>query len=437
MGFFKAHWGCIKDSVSTINKEFFELIEEVSPGVNFPLYVLNFPYLSFIGDEKGVYIPVCSKKNDFFRLGDHQTPPEMMADLGYGSNTSPMAMIYKKKFEWYVSNSNTSSYPIHIDCPGDFFNTAHVTNLKAQKQYLPNGVLSVRSGVNSTFVIPKISCQKQHKRLKHFSLSNPPPKSYHEHSYIFQEISKARSHKTWHSSLIYFSEPWIKNIKNNPEWAKIKHYFIQSANQAKIYSSYSDYYSHIFRTAYDYTNKKTSLFIQDTLRYCFEILLGERFGFVPANDNEALPTELIVDAYENHYKTDTSATIMIPEKLPFLSNKPVYLSLQHTPFYVYEKNARGKVTRMKEIEIMNDCLSSYKTLFSKPIRECAGTFLEEVSKKACFNYYHNTPSSKSWLQEPYTLDKSDPRFLANSSLQKFPTEAPFFSGCISVSFNTN
>ncbi len=163
------YWDDIKHQIFKINPDFYNLVEPLSPGKDFPIYIFNFMYGDFIGDNKGAFVPF---DGHFFTLGDSQTPREMLKHLGYGAKTSPMGMVLNKSFEWYLSDKQeNSSYPVHIDTPGDFFNTPHVTNIRAQKQYLPNGILSVRSGVNSAFILSKVGCAKQHKRLKLMSVT--------------------------------------------------------------------------------------------------------------------------------------------------------------------------------------------------------------------------------------------------------------------------
>lgn len=427
------YWDDIKHQILQINPDFYNLVEPLSPGKDFPVYIFNFMYGDFIGDNKGAFVP---SDDGFFTLGDSQTPREMLCHLGYGAKTSPMGMVLNKSFEWYLSDKQeNSSYPVHIDQPGDFFNTPHVTNIRPQKQYLPNGILSVRSGVNSAFILSKIGCAKQHKRLRLMSVTSEPPRNYHEHSNIFRQISHGRSISNWASSIVYFSEKWVSSIQSDHDWASVKDYFVQKTTQSKDYLSYADYYTHIFRTAFDDSNITASLFVQDAAKYIFEILMGEKFGFAPAINDQDLPLELIREAYDNYYQTPHNPIIFTPQKLRVNSEYPVYFSLQHPLFYVYEKNSRGKITKMKEISKLQECLLSYKKLFSRPIKECEGTYLEKVSKEAKFNFYHNTAKDSEWLQVPSEIISLDKRLDGTPNIKRFPSEALFFAGCVGISFN--
>lgn len=429
----KVFWEEISSEIALINPKLHELIEPLSPGKDYPIYIFNYMYGDLIGDDKGVFFPQNGK---LLTLGEPDTPPELISQLGYGIKTSPLGMILKKSFEWYISDrENNSSYPIHIDKPGDFFNTPHVTGITPQRRYLPNGILSVRSGINSTFILSKIGCKKQHKALRPFSVSSPAPKDYHDHSAIFREIARSRSFYNWQSSIAYFSQSWIQSIKNDPAWSKVKDFFFTLESSRKEYSSYTSYYNHIFRAAFDNTNSKASLFVQDTARYCYEILLGEKFGLAPATNEQGIPIDLIREVYRDYYKLDSAVIIMAPAKVNNTSRIPVYLSLQHPPFYVYEKNSRGKITRMKEIEQLHKCLYSYQKQFSSPMKECAGTYLEEVSKLSKFNFYHNQESNHAWMAHPEKILTADPRFSSSSDHAPFPSEAPLFTGCIAVSLN--
>lgn len=63
----KLYWHDLKDFIKVANFEFFKLVDKLSPGSDFPLYKLNFPYGTLIGDEISQFIPY---SKELMRLND-------------------------------------------------------------------------------------------------------------------------------------------------------------------------------------------------------------------------------------------------------------------------------------------------------------------------------------------------------------------------------
>ncbi|MBI2785432.1 MAG: hypothetical protein HYX60_03645, partial [Legionella longbeachae] len=149
----KVYWKEIKEKIKEANIEFFNLVDKLNPGLDFPLYELNFPYGEIIGDEISQFIPLHDL--GLVRLSDPQIPPDINKHLGYGRNSSPMGMILTKRFEWYVDLPKKNvTLPIMIQKPGDFFSYTRVIDIKNKFNYSPMGVLSAISGARSIFMIP-------------------------------------------------------------------------------------------------------------------------------------------------------------------------------------------------------------------------------------------------------------------------------------------
>lgn len=123
----KVFWVDIRNAMESLNPIFFELVDELSPDKQFPMYLVDYGYGDLVGDDEGIFIP--TKKGQFVRLDSEYVSRSMFNDLGYGLNSSPLGMFFNKSFEWFLNTSNDKVhriFPIYIDSPGVFFSIGHI-----------------------------------------------------------------------------------------------------------------------------------------------------------------------------------------------------------------------------------------------------------------------------------------------------------------------
>ncbi len=96
----KKSWDEAKNLVRDINREFYDIVERIKPDDSCLLYVVNFPYGALIGDHISQFLPL--KNGEYLRLNDPSIPLDLLNDLGYGKDNSPIAMIINKKIELYI-----------------------------------------------------------------------------------------------------------------------------------------------------------------------------------------------------------------------------------------------------------------------------------------------------------------------------------------------
>lgn len=424
----KVFWDEIKSKVKQSNPEFFFLVDEISPSNDLPLYIFNFGYGDLIGDAETFYIP---HQGQLKTLNNFSPMDPITKDLFYGFHSSPLGLVLDKCFEWYLrGNTENESHPVYLDKQGDFFNIGHVTQIKPLKRYLPNGILSVKAGAQTSFLIQNIGCKRSFSRLIRSGINCKLPQTYHDHNDFFKGIYHSCTNENkWMASIVYFSEKWINNIINNPEWIKINRYFYKYYLHHHAYSYYSDYYQHIFRVAFDISNLERDFFIQDAAKYIFEILIGEKFGFSFSNNDEHLPLSWINYVLKDIYNLKTEPSILVPQK--HTGNNTLYFSLQHPIFRTYQGLSRKKATLITELENIQIVATKYKELFSSSHIEWADTVLTEKAKKAEFFYYHGFENKKDWLSDIDHLIRNDSQ-LSHLKSHQFYQEASFFKGCISV-----
>lgn len=432
----KVFWADVRNNMKIINPIFFELVDKLSPDNKLPMYLVNYGYGDLVGDDDGIFLP--TKTGQYIRLNSNYTPESILNDLNYGVTNSPLGMFFDKSFEWFLNTSdeqNNRTFPIYVDPPGAFFSIGHIINYGYTATHVPNGVLFVTAGSKSNFMIPKIGCGIMHSRIqKNYNITKPAPRSYHEHTELFQDIVKNRRCKNdWNASVLYFSERWIDNISNDSAWQEIRDYFYRISNHRSEYAINSDYYNHVYRVTNKRNNLKSNLLIYETARHLFEILLGAKLGFAPAIDDTLLPLSLLQEVYSECYKLEYRPIIAIPAYYNYLDPTPVYYSLQYPSLCSYSPKARNASTTLSDLVALIDVVHKYQKDFSSPIRECKNTILEQVSKLAQFNFYHPASEGNSVIKSPDIIPVQDERFKGE---MKFPINASFFKGCISIFSNT-
>lgn len=427
-------WSDVRDTIAKLNPIFFELVDKLSPDTKYPMYLVDYGYGDLVGDDKGIFLP--TKTGQYVRLDSDCIPRPMLNDLGYGLNTSPLGMFFDKSFEWFltsIEDGTNKTYPVFLDFPGAFFSINHILNFGITENHLPNGVLFVTAGSKSNFMISKISCAVMHSRLqKQYNITSSAPISHYEHSTVFSQIVKSLKYTyDWKSTILFFSEAWIKIIINDPAWKDVRNYFYTISNQRSLYAIHSDYYNHVYRVTNKRNNLKSNFLIYDTARHLFEILLGVKLGFAPATDDTIIPLSVIREAYTECYKLQYDPIIVVPSYFDHKNPKPVYYSLQY-PSLSSSPKARNASTNYSDLIALIDVVQKYQKDFSLPIRECKNTFLEKVSKTANFKFYHSLAGSSSIIRTPNLIPSQDKRFEGNKD---FPVNSGFFKGCVSIFSN--
>jgi hypothetical protein len=117
----KIYWNDIKHQILSVNKKFYELIENTNSNLIMPLYLAEYSYGELLGSKKEVYLPINS--SEYIVLGDNKTPNEIMRDLAYGMNSFPLGMILNNFCEWYsIDEVEGEVFPFAIQGPGTIFN---------------------------------------------------------------------------------------------------------------------------------------------------------------------------------------------------------------------------------------------------------------------------------------------------------------------------
>ena len=435
LGTEKIYWADIKATVQAINPNFYTLVNAIDPGLDFPLYLVRFPYGELIGDKISQFLPIATK--GFLRLSDANLPKDIQQHLGYAKASSPMAMILDKQVEWFVDlPQKHMTLPTMIQKPGDFFSYTRVLDLEPSFTYSPMGVLSAISGARTTFMLPSIGCQTKLTKLsRELGVKIKQPNHLYDHFNLFKSILASNQQQNhWHSSFIYFSENWVEQIKNNPDWYSVQKYFYSLFVKKSMYLKNLPHYQTAYSLLLESTNQKPNPYLFDTFKHMIDMMTGEMPGFSPQVNDDLLPLDRLQSIFSNHYGLKTTTpTIMAPAyfELSHPSPKPIYYSLQFPTTRTFSPNSKKSSTMSALRELNEMCVDLFQEL-KKDHGFCSNTIIQHITQLLSVEFFHNTVDIDGLIKNISGLIQSDDRFFYNSQNRVLiPTEdSKFFRGCI-------
>lgn len=435
----KIYWNDIKLEIQKINPAFFKAVETVSPGSDHPIYLLKFPFGELLGDEVSQFIPF--DKNEYLRLTDPCLPSELKKDLGYGAGGSPLGMLLDKNLEWFVDLPYKGiTIPMALQQPGTFFSYTKVLDLDTPYNYSPMGLMSLISGARSIFFLPSIGHNIKLTKLKRaLEVKCKPPMKLYEHFDIFKTIlSSKHLDNNWSSSVLYFSEPWIHDIRNNPEWYEIQKYFYKNYAESGMFLRSLPKYNLSLSLILDKLSQRSNLYLLDTFRHLLFIMSGEMPGFSPQVNESLCPVEIIQDCFIKYYGLkDTVPTIIGPSVFNPSNPKspPVYYSLQFPTSNSFSPKPQ-KSSLMTDLRTLAETSSEILSELSKDNEVCSNTIIQNISRDLNVSFFHNSNDIDQIITPISNILLSDNRFshlkTNKNSPQPPSKDGKFFRGCVQI-----
>lgn len=427
----RVSWDEIKNKVRTINPSIYDVIEQINPRVDIPFFLAQYNFGEHFGIKNHAYLPTESGKLE--KIDSQHTGNELFQHLGYGKNSLPLGMILDKYCEWHYFGENQRIFPDCVQGPGAIFNMQVIFD---EDQTVDNNILSVSSGALSSFLLPNIGCQRRHTKIqKYFNVSVPAPKSPYEHYLIFKEILQNKNTlSNWQSQILYFSEHFIEQVKNNEQWLKLKLYFSESLRKKLMQNTYDTSCNDLFLSAKKINRFRPTPFIMDTAKYVFNICMGAGIGVKPAVDEQYFPIQDIQKAYNECYGLEYTPTIMVPSSLNE-ENDSVYYPLQCPFSKINTFKTNQSNSTLTELETLKNVLFAYQDEFTEENSDAFGSPLYHVSKDTEFSFYHYKSTGKQTIRNPVDLLESDKRFSFSycDNNTNFSGDAKLFRGCVRLS----
>ena len=301
-GLIKLYWKDVRSRVAKVDAKMAELIDQLDPDKKFPLYLAYYPYGATIANPISFYLPH-ERENKGLELSDPEISKKLMIDLGYAADTLPMGIVLEKSIEYTVNLKGEGTMPYRVYSPGTFFPFNLILGNKNKMGFSPNGLFTVTSGRQSIFMLPNIGCVTQHAGLQRdFNIQAAAPKKLSEHWQVFSEIVNSPIVESdWRSCLLFFSEPWVKKLANDPTWGTLKLYLYELGWNFFEYQRSRELYHINFSVIQKRRHLKPNPYLTDTAQHLLAIAVGARPGYAPACDENGLPLKLIQNAYVESY----------------------------------------------------------------------------------------------------------------------------------------
>jgi hypothetical protein len=273
-----------------------------------------------------------------------------------------------------------------------------------------------------------------------FNVKKSAPKMLYDHWAVFNEIVKSDSLQSdWFSSVIFFSEKWLRLIQQEKSWLPLRNYILERAWRQFEYDRNRIYYDIAFSLIQKKRNLKPNPYLTDTARHLYSIALGCVPGFSPAIDDDCLPVRLLQEAFIGSYNLSKyTPTIMIPRNYIFESNdSPVYYSFQHPSTHMFSPKSRKVSSTLYEMRELAHIMKIFGEELSRENAICSDTVLNNVAASVKFGYFHNEIDSHQVIQHSANIQNYDTRFsslLAETRIDKstFAQDSKFLRGCISI-----
>ncbi len=444
-GLVRLFWQDVRERVALVDSKFASIIDELSPGKEFPLYLAYYPYGATIADPEVLNLPKDQGLSGF-TLADNDVPQVLLKDLGYAKNSLPMGMVLENTMEYSIELKNKdTTMPWLVYSPGSFFPFTRILAEKNQRIYAPNAALSVTSGVRSVLMLPNIGCSIQHGGLQRdYNIQTAAPKSLNEHWHIFKElVNSPAAECDWRSCILFFSENWAEKIQNDESWLKLNCYLYRLAWRNTEYQRNRAFYEINFSLIQEKRNLKPNPYLVDVARHLFATAIGAAPGYIPAHDESGLPLKLLQEIYIDSYGLKKYLPIIMQAAHYNFENDnfPVYYSLKHPSSYIFSPKSRKAFSAIVELRELDHIMKIFTEEWQKQNEMCSDTIMSQITKNAEFNYFHNEVDRYDIVEKSSTIPNLDSRFnhIAAEFTEKenaiFASDAPFVRGCVSIRNN--
>lgn len=428
-------WNEIKHKVKAVKPALYEVIEKVAPPEDIPFFLAHYDFGEHFGIKDHAYLP--TETGTLAKIESFSTSNHLYQHLGYGKHSIPLGIILDKYCEWHYLEDNQRVFPDCIQGPGTIFNMQVVFD---EDKTVDNNVLSASSGALSSFLLPNIGCKRKHARIqKYFKTSSPAPKSPYEHYLVFQELlKKVSASEVWQSQILYFSETFVNEVKNNDEWIHLKLFFSESLRKKLTQNTYDASCHDLFLSTERVNRFRPTPFIIDTAKYIFNICMGASIGVKPATDEQCFPVKEIQNIYQNCYGLEYIPTVMVPATLETL-DESVYYPLQCPFSKINTFKTNQSVSTFAELETLQNVILAYQEEFTNDAGPAFASPLYQVSQNTEFSFYHYKADGSSRIHTTSELIDLDPRFNFSypNEAQAFASDAKLFRGCVRIRHRTS
>lgn len=360
--------------------------------------------------------------------GNFKLPPQIideisLAELNIDYCCIPLTFLLNKSCEVYLGSSERIM-PLSNIAAGNFFGASEVTSWLFDDPR--PGLWNVTAGGRSAFMLPSITDQAGHRRLKqYYSFEENAPQTLLSQANIFAKINRA-SPQPWCIKVLVFTKDWFMNPDIRERLLPFIFKLGWKQSQRLKDQITLDYLSEVFGHIIKKRRITIPAVILDKIKHLLMIADSTLPGFAPVLDDAIFPLENIQKAYLDHYQLKQYAPIILQSK--FLSSQiPVYYFLNYPYFSsAYKKGLKTLSGELRLTQkILQNCLSEFK--------KTTDPRLFNHIEKVKYNYFYPESRLENILSTEM-LPIHDKSWLQNGPVGLFPASAAVLSGCIKLSY---
>ncbi|EKE00754.1 MAG: hypothetical protein ACD_21C00284G0019 [uncultured bacterium] len=422
-------WEESRNTVANSCKKLGNIIDSISPGKEYPIFRIRYPFGAKIAKKTRFYLPDEHKSS--IPITDTKISQKIREQLNY--SPIPLGIITHNNVETCLEIDNK------VFCAafhGKGFDIGIWEHFGWTTPY------TITSGARSLYMLPKISETISHKKLKNvFGISAPPPKRLFDQWQVFTQLANSPYFsKKWHCELIVLSNKWFDKIKNDSAWQELRLYLGQ---QGWLHCEYArkksvlDVIWEVFARNLNANNLKFDPYVIDTLKHLLLIGAGVLPASSPAiNTENSGPIKEIQTIYEDIYHLQNIPTIMQPKYFRANDNSPVYYSLQNPTLL-------ESTPKLKQTTSIIETIRNLKELIDLFIEKTHWQMLEQPAQPFCetinkirFDFFHSDTFAYGPHIRPSTeIPKSDLSLRHDTTkkqVRKFANNGSFLRGCVRI-----
>ncbi|MCK4608289.1 MAG: hypothetical protein KAT71_02300 [Gammaproteobacteria bacterium] len=431
----KVSWEEIRVQVKNVNKELFQVIDNLSPGPDYTLYKAVHPF----GHEsvKGGTLFLPDKDGHAVSLLDH-SDKEMRDDLSYNVLSNPVSLVLKNSFEIFMAMEQ-HTIPFALVPEGKLISTWLV--LEPGVNHQPAFLWNVSAGARSMFMLPKISINSKYNQLKRlYNLNSEVPDTLLKQVDFFRELANSDDFgQSWSAEILYFGKNWFKHLNDKHQaWVEFYNYLYKNTWGGSGFMRTEFFWNLVFSLIQKKRNLRPNPYIADTTKHILAMGVGAYPGFAPATDDSAAPISRLQEIIINDYKLEGYAPIIMHPSYFSMYQKtsPIYYSLQYPTTFNFSptsKKTSNKIIDLLEIQYL---LQKYLSEIVTDSLNINGTPLASIPTQVQYDFFHSNPERYNEVIDSDQLSVDDTRFLSAFSGRKFSAKTPFLRGCIRISSKT-
>lgn len=427
-------WPQVREEIYSVNKKLFHIIEQIDPDPSYKLIKIKYPYGEKICDLGTLQTPTALGR--YFRLDHPETSEAFRKVLTYAP--TPLVLQLKNESEIFI-DMGSRIVPLNVFKPGDLY--GHIDSLSNTKHCPIAPVWNITSGVRSVFMLPKITSNQGHHRLRvECGVDPSPPKYLKDHWYTFKKIVQNSTAHQWSTQIIVFTDQWLRE-KHDVNWLKLHNFLLKETWKTAQLMQLRDEMSVLWETfAQVFSDKALVInpYIVGTIKHLIYLAGGAIPGFRPSNqETHALPGRTIEKAYEEIYgMKDYFPTIMMPSKLN-VSNQycPIYYSMNYPTLQECSPLIKRTANVITDLRDVKNLLSTLEYVLENE-KKLYNTLTYKLMKSSLFEFFHrekdrfgDISDSKEQLANDPNLN---PTHIHYNKQKTFSMTSPFLRSCIRI-----